>query len=353
MTMLPCFACYGFSGSHTDSRLHSNLSLSSESESSDQDSIFSNSILETKSSNTIGPILDWRDKDNIPSSEDIVTHLELLEKYSIPYVFDIHTHFFPDAVLRAIWMWFEKVDWKITYRKKEIDRLDALQRNKIRYFTTLMYAHKPGMAVGLNQWAYENHKSTEGCFLFGTFYPEDSVDDYVKYAVEELGFRGFKLHCEVSKLDLNRKELSNTFNYLQEKDIPIVIHTGTAPLPGEYTGIQFFEPFIQKFPELRVIIAHMGAYEIEKYASLLDEYLKLGMDSTMVFVDYLATGTNNDDCIYLLDKYSDRIYFGSDFPNIPYNLSHPIENILNLDIKVESKRKILYQNSCRLFGIPI
>ncbi|MFQ3857247.1 hypothetical protein ACLK29_15930 [Leptospira kirschneri] len=34
------------------------------------------------------------------------------------------------------------------------------------------------------------------------------------------------------RLDLTRPDLSETFYYLEKKEIPIVIHSGDAPLPG-------------------------------------------------------------------------------------------------------------------------
>ena len=356
--ILPCFACFH---QHTLSSDVNSFSVKIDSnfpidiaKLSDANKEFqltldsSNNIDSTK-----GPILAWRDPHNPPSSQDEVTHLELMKKYQIPFIFDIHTHFFPASVMRAIWKWFDGVDWGITYRGNEQYRLDALARNKIEYFTSLNYAHKANMAEGLNQWVYDTHKDTKNMIRFGTFYPEEGVEVYVKKAVEEFGFQGFKLHCEVSKLNLNLPELKSTFQYLEEKQIPILIHTGTAPLPGEFTGIKYFHPFMKSYPNLKVIVAHMGAYELEEYASLLEIYPQLGLDTTMVFVDYLATGRNSDNYISNLEKYSDRIYFGSDFPNIPYNLSHPISKILNFSLSIEAKQNILFKNACNLFGIVI
>lgn len=281
------------------------------------------------------------------------SHLKLLEKYNIPFLFDIHAHFFPDLIMKLIWKWFDSANWAILYRFSEELRLDYLKKNKIYYFTTLNYAHKKDMATGLNDWIFENYKKWKGAIPFGTFFPENGVLSYVKKAIEEYGFKGFKLHCEVSKLDLNTFELANTFDYLEEKQIPIVIHTGHAPLPGEFTGIKHFSKFMKKYPDLKVIVAHMGAYEIEEYAKLLDEYKNLFLDTTMVFVDFLATGKESKEYYPLLDNYSNRILFGSDFPNIPYTLSHPISKLLLSSISDLAKQRILYLNALDLFSMDV
>lgn len=294
----------------------------------------------------------WRG-DSYPPILDSETpdHLDRIRNLGIPYIFDIHTHFFPETVMKLIWRWFDNVNWAIGYRLPEAERVERLHHNGIKRFTTLNYAHKADMASSLNDWTYANFKNWKGAIPFGTFYPEEGVLTYVKKAVEEYGFLGFKLHCEVSKLNLNRPELADTFLYLQEKQIPILIHTGTAPLPGEFTGIAFFKPFLETYPKLRVIVAHMGANEISAYASLLDTYPNLSLDTTMVFVDFLATGKAEDvdAAVSYLETYQDQIYFGSDFPNIPYNLNHPITRLLDLPISDRAKQKILYQNAENLF----
>ncbi|XDD48192.1 amidohydrolase family protein [Leptospira sp. WS39.C2] len=294
----------------------------------------------------------WRG-DSFPPilDEDTPNHLKRISDLGIPFIFDIHTHFFPETIMKLIWRWFDNVNWAIGYRLPEIERVKRLHQNGIKQFTTLNYAHKKNMAQSLNEWTYANFKNWPGAIPFGTFYPEEGVFSYVKQAVEGYGFLGFKLHCEVSKLNLNDPELSDSFRYLEKKEIPLVIHTGTAPLPGEFTGFQFFKPFIETYPNLHVIIAHMGAHEISAYASLLGHYPNLALDTTMVFVDFLATGKESDidAAIPLLERFQDQIYFGSDFPNIPYNLNHPISKLLDLPISDKAKQKILYRNGKNRF----
>ncbi|TGN17712.1 amidohydrolase [Leptospira idonii] len=325
--LLPCFACF-----------HGETGEVSPSNSEEQRLL---SPFPWKEKGVFPPLLD---EENPP-------HLNLLKKLNIPYLFDIHCHFFPEVVMKLIWKWFDKVGWAIAYRYAEEERVLRLHKNGFKRFTTLNYAHKPDMAESLNDWIHSHWRNWEGAVPFGTFYPEEGVETYVKKAVEEYGFLGFKLHCEVSKLDLNRKELKQTFRYLESVSIPLVIHTGNAPLPGDFTGISHFLPFMQTYPDLKVIVAHMGAREISEYAELIGSYRNLYLDTTMVFVDFLATGENVDSWLFLLEKYQNRILFGSDFPNIPYNLSHPVMKILEAKISDEAKRKVLWKNAEDLFPI--
>ncbi len=286
----------------------------------------------------------WKDDKNRPPLKDTFSHIPLMEKFSIPFIADIHTHFFPELVMKLIWKWFDKVNWEIAYRKNDLERVEILKNNKVKIYTTLNYAHKKDMADALNLWVFQNHKKFEGVIPFGTFYPEPKVLDYVKKAVEEYGILGFKLHLEVGKFDINEYILNPVFKYLEQKKIPLVIHTGTAPLPGEFTGISYFSKYLEKFPEIYTIVAHMGAHEIEEYASKLEIYPNLYMDTTMVFVDFFATGEGTDSSLEILRKFPEKILFGSDFPNIPYNYSHPVEKLLLSGLEKDILQKIFYKN---------
>src|SRR5690606_11715212 len=86
--------------------------------------------------------------------EEHPRHLPLLKKYGIPWIVDLHCHFFPEVIQKLIWRWFDQVGWQIAYRTGPIERVSELRRNGIHYYTTLLYAHKPDMADGLNEWIF-------------------------------------------------------------------------------------------------------------------------------------------------------------------------------------------------------
>ena len=66
---------------------------------------------------------------------------------------DAHCHFFPPEIFKAIWKYFELKDeqgnllgWPITY-KEPIENLTTILKKKgVKFFTTLNYAHKAGVA---------------------------------------------------------------------------------------------------------------------------------------------------------------------------------------------------------------
>jgi predicted TIM-barrel fold metal-dependent hydrolase len=45
-----------------------------------------------------------------------------------------------------------------------------------------------------------------------------------------------------------------------------------------------------------------------------------------------------------------RVYFGSDFPNIPYPYEHQLDVIRRWDLGDDWMRAVLWDNAARLFG---
>jgi hypothetical protein len=79
----------------------------------------------------------------------------------LPGLIDIHTHFLPERMLQRVWAHFDESGpligrpWPITYRSDEATRLAQLRRLGLRHFTALTYAHRPGMAADLTDFALD------------------------------------------------------------------------------------------------------------------------------------------------------------------------------------------------------
>jgi hypothetical protein len=84
------------------------------------------------------------------------------ERLGLPGLVDVHTHFMPERVLRKVWDYFDAlgpltggVEWPITYRAEESERLALIRGFGVRAFTAMLYPHKAGMAQWLNSWAVD------------------------------------------------------------------------------------------------------------------------------------------------------------------------------------------------------
>lgn len=306
-----------------------------------------------ESGNEPRPAFDWPPgSEPVPPRDDgRVRHRPLLRELGLEGVIDAHSHWFPESVMRKIWDYFDGHYWPITYRQLPEGRLEWVRRNQVKRFTTLNYAHRPGMAAWLNEWTAEFCERTPAAIPCGTFFAEPEAAADVRRCIEEYGFRGFKLHLRVSDLDPTAENLADAFAQIEAAGLPVVIHCGSAPDPGRYTHPDYLRGLLDRHPALKVVVAHMGAWECAEYVDLAETHPTLYLDTTMVFVGFAACDPFPPELQARLEGISHKVLFGSDFPNIPYPISHAVNSIGALPLSREAKRRILYHNAAGLFGL--
>ena len=299
-----------------------------------------------------GPYQWSEGAEAVPPRDDGRTrHGGLLRELGLDGLIDAHSHWFPESVMRRIWDHFDRHYWPITYRQLPAGRLEWVRRNKIKRFTTLNYAHRPGMAAWLNEWTARFAARTPEAIPCGTFYAEAGVGEEVRRCIEDYRFRGFKLHLRVSDMDPTQSALHPAFEQIEAAGLPVVMHVGSAPEPGRFTSPRYLQALLERFPRLKVVVAHMGAWEWEAYLTLAERLDNLYLDTTMVFVGFTACGPHPEALSPRLEGASHKILFGSDFPNIPYPLSHAVNGIGRLPLSRQAKRRILFDNAAALFGL--
>ncbi|MBF6331268.1 amidohydrolase family protein [Nocardia transvalensis] len=291
------------------------------------------------------------------NGDDISYTTGFRERLGLPALIDVHTHFMPDQVMRKVWAYFDAAGpltrraWPITYRDEEQVRLKTLRSFGVRAFTSLVYPHRPDMAAWLNEWAADFAARTPDCLHTATFYPEHGADSYVEAAIEA-GARVFKVHIQVGDFHPGDPLLTPVWGMLSDAGIPAIVHCGSGPVPGQFTGPQPISSLLQRFPRLRLIIAHLGAPEYSEFLDLADRYHGVHLDTTMNFTDFFESADPFPDTeLPHLRDLGDRILFGSDFPNIPYTYPHALHALERLDLGDDWLRKVCHHNASRLFDL--
>ncbi|MEF9884199.1 amidohydrolase family protein [Streptomyces sp. P9-A4] len=281
----------------------------------------------------------------------------LLDRLGIPGLVDVHTHFMPQNVLDKVWAYFDAVgpltglEWPITYREEEDRRLALLRGFGAVAFTAMLYPHKPGMAAWLNSWAADFAARTPDCLHTATFFPEPGVDGYVRDALAA-GARVFKVHLQVGGFDPAETLLDAVWGTLADSGTPVVVHCGSGPTPGAFTGPGPMGRVLARHPRLRVIVAHMGMPEYGEFLDLAQRYEGVHLDTTMAFTDFserLAPFPERE--LKRLVELGDRILLGSDFPNIPYPYVHQLHALERLGLGDDWLRAVLYENGAALFHV--
>ncbi|MFE3068915.1 amidohydrolase family protein [Streptomyces sp. NPDC059247] len=281
----------------------------------------------------------------------------LVERLGIPGLVDVHTHFMPQNVLDKVWAYFDGVgpltgvEWPITYREEEDRRLALLRGFGTVAFTAMLYPHKPGMAEWLNAWGADFAARTPDCLHTATFFPEPGVHRYVRRALDA-GARVFKVHLQVGGFDPTDSRLDAVWGTLSDNGTPAVVHCGSGPLAGPFTGPGPMARLLARHPRLRVVVAHMGMPEYGDFLDLAQRYEGVLLDTTMAFTDFserLAPFPEGE--LKRLVDLGDRVLLGSDFPNIPYPYAHQIRALERLGLGDDWLRGVLYENGAALFQL--
>lgn len=277
----------------------------------------------------------------------------------LPGLVDVHTHFMPERVLRKVWAFFDRVEhddgsgWPIAYRDDEATHVATLRRLGVRAFTALSYAHKPAMAAWLNTWSAAFSARTPGCVASATFFPEDGVDGYVAAALDA-GARVFKTHLQVGGFDPRDARLRPVWRRLARAGVPVVVHAGSGPHPGRFTGPGPFGEVLDANPELVAVVAHMGMPEYEAFVALALRHERVCLDTTMAFTAFTERWVRPFPPA-LLDTLAANpglVVLGSDFPNIPHPYAEQLAALAGLGLGDEWLRAVCWDNGARLLGAP-
>lgn len=280
----------------------------------------------------------------------------LAASLDLPGLFDVHVHFMHPKVLAKVWAYFDSAGpllgrpWPIAYRGSDEERVAQLRDMGVRHFSALSYAHRPGVATFMNDWTLDLARRVPEALRSATFYPEPEAASYVPALVES-GVEVFKAHLQVGDFAADDPLLDPVWGTLAESGTPVVLHAGSGPAPGAHTGPDGVARVLERFPGLRIVVAHLGMPEYEAFLDLADRFAEVRLDTTMVLVDFwegsreLATVLRPR-----LADLGDRVLFGTDYPNIPYAYAHQVEVLQRLDLGDDWLRRVLWHNGAALFG---
>ncbi|MCG8914890.1 amidohydrolase [Actinokineospora sp. PR83] len=285
----------------------------------------------------------------------------LARSLGIPGLVDIHVHFLPDPVQRKVWQYFDDAErnygraWPIHYRLPVPERVELLRSFGVVAFAPLVYPHKPGMAAWLTDWVADFAATVPEAVPTATLYPEPGVVSYLDAAVRA-GARCVKAHVQVGAYDPRDALLDPAWGLLAEAGVPVVVHCGHGPLPGEHTGLPVFEEVLRRHPALTAVLAHAGMPELSLALDLLDRHPRVHLDTTMVGVPFTTDiAPLPADWTRRLADVADRVVLGTDFPSIPYAYAEQVDAIAGWAedpaLGEPFLRAVLHDNGARLLRV--
>ena len=275
----------------------------------------------------------------------------------LPLVVDAHVHLFPGALFDAVWGWFDVYGWPVRYKLRSRPLMDFLLDRGVGHLVGLHYAHKPGMARRLNAYMARLCEEYSGRLTgLATVFPGEPEAASILADGFAMGLAGVKLHGHVQCFDLQSPAMETVYDVCAEHDRPLVMHVGREPKSPAYPCDPYLlyradrvEAVLKQWPALRVCVPHLGADEFDAFAQMAVAYDNLWLDTTMVLADYLPMVSVPD----LAAMRTDRLLYGTDFPNIPYAWDREIKKLVQKGLDPETLAAILGGNACRLFGISM
>jgi predicted TIM-barrel fold metal-dependent hydrolase len=294
---------------------------------------------------------------NLLPPEDDADVPRYWRELGLPGLVDVHVHFLPDRVQAKVWQFFAEAaenygrSWPIAYELPADERLSLLDRLGVRAFPTLPYPHKPDMAAWLNDWSADFAGRDPRVLQSATFFPEPEAPHYVAEALAA-GARVFKVHVQVGGFDPRHPSLDPVWARLEETGTPVVIHCGSGPRRGRHTGPGPVTDLLDRHPQLRLVIAHLGMPEYGSFLDLAERFDRVHLDTTMFATDFTEEFAPFDPALRpRLGALRDKVLLGSDFPSIPYPYAHQLAALHRLDLGEEWLRAVLWGNGARLFGL--
>ncbi len=283
-----------------------------------------------------------------PESDKLPDHL--------PAVVDAHVHIFPDDLFNAVWAWFDQFGWPVRYRLYTDALVRFLLARGVRHIVALQYAHKPGVAADLNRYMADLTHGNPAVTGMATVFPGESGAMQILETAFAAGLKGVKLHRHVQCFTMDAPGMHAIYRCCCDHALPLVIHAGREPKSPAYACDPYdichwthAERVLKAYPDLKLLVPHLGADEFEAYEGLLERFDNLWLDTTMVLANYLPMKVAPD----ISRMRPDRLLYGSDFPNIPYAWDREIHQLAAMDLGGDVTRMILSENAANLYQFDI
>ena len=139
--------------------------------------------------------------------------------------------------------------------------------------------------------------------------------DRLEHAVEDLGLKGVKFGPIYNGVALADARLEPVYEYLQKRNLPLTMHMGTtfarnAPIDlGRATHV---EPIALKYPDLTMVLAHMGHPWHEDAIVVARKQPNVLLEVSALF--YRPWQYYNILMCAQEYKIEDKVFFGTDYP---------------------------------------
>lgn len=211
---------------------------------------------------------------------------------------------------------------------------------------------------------YSNEQIAELCGMSDRFIGFASVDPHKKtaardleQAVSKLNLKGLKLSGPTQEFFPNDKKLAYPiYTKAGELRIPIVFHAGMSWEPNarsKYGQPIFLEDVACDFPELNIIIAHLGWPWVLESVMLALKYPNVYLDTSCLYFDnpddFISFAMSKQAPLSVFEKsLREKVVFGSNYPRV--EIKNMVRAVKNVGLTEGCLDLIFRENARKLLG---
>ena len=210
--------------------------------------------------------------------------------------------------------------------------------------------------MAFNRWACDVAKDRPSIFPFVCadvllFTGEENAA-HVRDLAENQGARGVKLHGPAEGFFMGDERLWPTYTVCRELGLPVIGHSGPDRGGNGFAEPRAFGAVLKAFPELPIVLAHMGGATWQQALEIAESYDNAYFDCCEV-IEWTRSenGPSERELARLIqDIGTDRVMMGSDFPW--YDLDQTVDRVMSLPLlSMEEKEGIIGANAERILRI--
>lgn len=261
-------------------------------------------------------------------------------------IIDTHTHCFPDFLAEhAIQKLSQEINEPYYQNGTLKGLLLSMDEAGIEKAIIQSIATKPEQTENILKWSLEIRSERIEPFL--SIHPlYQNYHEFIKIAKDN-DFKGIKFHPHYQQYKADDENVFPLYEALAKNDLIVFFHAGRdLAFPGfDNASVPRLHKVITKFPEMKTILAHFGAYrewdEVYNQLAGLNVYFE---------TSFMLEEKGNNLFLKIIKKHSvDKILFGTDSPWT--NQKRAVELIQNSPLSQEDKEKIFYKNTEKLIKL--
>jgi len=182
----------------------------------------------------------------------------------------------------------------------------------------------------------------------------------LQFGHQELGLQGIKLMPMYAGFRPDDERLNSLWDYASRNQLPVLLHTGTtfiSQAPLEFTLPRLLDTVATRFPELRLVLAHLGHPFEGECVAVIRKHPNVYADVSALH--YRPWQLYNS--LMLVQEYGvwHKLLFGTDYPFTTVNdsltglrsLNNQLEGTQLPRLNTEAIEAMISRNSLQLLGL--